>query len=196
LELLAETVLLLDTERQTPMVDPSRLDPTDYRVGHPSKRQSVSFANYQYELPERFVRDSNSKLGLPENAPIETWSAKNAKGQAEEIWIITKVEDPKLVEDLRSDPQKALKNSTSAWNQKQKDWNLKAVAGFAKVGSIELSMSMIKTLTMVGSGEVIGFTAGFVDGDQAVIIYCFEIVGDTVKQANELQASLDTIKKK
>lgn len=160
------------------------------------KLKSVSFANYQYELPERFQRDSNAKLGISDDLPIETWAAKNQNGQAKELWIITKVDDPKLLADMGSNQKNALYNSTDAWARKQSNWKLSQVTDLIQKGSGDLPIGMIKTLTMVNSGEVIGFTAGFTDGNQTVIIYCFQFQGDTIKQATELEACLNTFKKK
>jgi len=165
-------------------------------TGKPSGRtKTVSFRGFQYELPERFVRESNKVFGLPEDSPTETWAAKNQQGQATELWIITKVEDSKLLADMSADRGKALRGATVSWVQKQPDWNFKDSTGLISKGSSELPVSMIKTLITNRTGEIIGFTAGFVDGNQTVIIYCFEFNGDVVKQATELESCLATIKK-
>ena len=165
-------------------------------TGKPSGRtKTVSFRGFQYELPERFVRESNKVFGLPEDSPTETWAAKNQQGQATELWIITKVEDSKLLADMNADRGKALRGATVSWVQKQPDWNFKDSTGLISKGSSELPVSMIKTLVTNRTGEIIGFTAGFVDGNQTVIIYCFEFNGDVVKQATELESCLATIKK-
>ena len=96
---------------------------------------------------------------------------------------------------MNADRGKALRGATVSWVQKQPDWNFKDSTGLISKGSSELPVSMIKTLVTNRTGEIIGFTAGFVDGNQTVIIYCFEFNGDVVKQATELESCLATIKK-
>ncbi len=141
------------------------------------------------------MRESNKVFGLPEDSPTETWAAKNQQGQATELWIITKVEDSRLLADRSDDRGKALRGATVSWVQKQPHWNFKDSTALISKGSSELPVSMIKTLITNRTGEIIGFTAGFVDGNQKVINYGFELNGDVVKQATELESCLATIKK-
>jgi hypothetical protein len=159
--------------------------------------QKIIFEDYNLELPERFVQGPKSPLppsGM--NIKTESWQSRNEQGELNEVWSITRIEDPKLAGVPNFDPMKALQAFTKGFISKQQGWKVLEFGDLKTRGSPNQPIHVTRTLVQMSLGEIVGYSANLKHNDHLIYVICFQYNGDVLNQIIELEKCLDTIQRK
>ena len=160
------------------------------------KMQKIVFEDYSFELPDRFVQGPKAPpppAGM--NIKAASWLSRTQQGDPNEIWAITRFEDPKLAGRPDFDPMKAMQAFTKGFVSKQQGWKVLEYGELKTRGSPNQPIQVTRTLVQMPLGEIVGYTANLRHNDHLIYVICFQYNGDVLNQIIELEKCLDTIQR-
>lgn len=160
------------------------------------KMQKVVFEDYSFELPDRFVAGPKAPP-LPPGVNIKaaSWQSRNQQGDINELWAVTRVEDPKLASVPNFDPMKALQAFTKGFVSKLEGWKVQEYGDLKTRGTPSQPIHVTRTLIQMPLGEITGYSAVLKSQDHLVYVISFQYNGDVLNQSIELEKCLDTMKR-
>ena len=163
----------------------------------PSGRmQKVVFEDYSFELPDRFIEGPKAPPPPPGmNIKAAVWQSRNQQGELNELWAVTRIEDPKLAGAPNFDSMKALQAFTKGFVSKQQGWKVQEYGDLKTRGTPSQPIHVTRTLVQMPLGEIIGYSAVLKSQDHLVYVISFQYNGDVLNQIIELEKCLDTMKR-
>jgi len=129
------------------------------------------------------------------NIKAASWLSRTQQGDANEIWAITRVEDPKLAGRPDFDPMKAMQAFTKGFVSTQPGWKVLEYGELKTRGSPNQPIHVTRTLVQMPLGEIVGYSANLKHNDHLIYVICFQYNGDVLNQIIELEKCLDTIQR-